>query len=213
MINQQTITNILDDAATYYASNITDLGAVTLLNTAPSDGLAHYVTTTNDAAANLSTTTLTVVGTGPNGEAKTEVITLGTDGTVVTGTTFFKTVTSMTVGGADPGAATFDIGISDDAVSPIIALDWRSPNAALIQVDTNATTANWTIQECYQSVLKLTDTPVDNIWADITALASKTADTTGAATVGATAVRFKLNSATASTVDVTWYVRQVPGHC
>jgi hypothetical protein len=213
MIAQQTITNILDDNATHYASNVTALGLVTLSATGPADELGHFVTTTNDAAANLGTTTLAIVGLGPNGEALSETITLGTDGTVVVGTKYFKTITTMTVGGVDPGAATFDIGISDDAVSAIIPLDWRSGRAALVQVDTNATVADWTIQECYQSVLKPADTPVTNIWVAITALSAKTADTTGAATVGATAVRLLLNSASASTCDVTWYVRQPLGGC
>jgi hypothetical protein len=178
--------DVANASLTGFASNVTG-AAFTITTNATTDGLAHQVSILNDSATDHSAKTVTLVGTDANGKALTEVVTGPNTSATVESAGYFKTLTSATPS-ATIGADTFDIGWVDEVASQIIPLNWRSSEAANISVDVTGT-INFTVQETFVDIQ--TQTPV---WVDITALASKTADTTSVATVGATAVRIIVNS-------------------
>jgi hypothetical protein len=103
---------------TGFASNVTG-AAFTLTASNSADNLAHKVTIRNDSATDHSGKTITLVGTGYNGEALTEAVTGPGNGATVTSTNYFMTLTSATPS-ATIGADTFDIGWAAAAVSPPI---------------------------------------------------------------------------------------------
>ena len=85
----------------------------------------------------------------------------------------------------------FDIGWVDEVSTPAIPLNWRSESAATINVDVTGT-IDFTVQETFDDIQSL---GIQNAqWLSITALATKTADTTSKSTVGATAIRLIVNS-------------------
>lgn len=178
----------LDDVSlTRFASNVT--GATwTLSQTTPGDGLAHQISIRNDSATDHTGKTATLVGTDQNGNALTEVVTLPDNAATVESTGYFLTLTSVTPS-ETIGADTMDIGFVDEVSTRTYPIDWCSPYACNISVDVTGT-INFTVQQTFSSVLT-GETPV---WVDITALASKTADTTSTATIGATAIRLLVNS-------------------
>lgn len=179
--------DVADASLTGFASNVTG-ATFTITTSAPTDGLAHQVSILNDTANDHSGKTVTLVGTDADGDALTEVVTGPGVSATVESTGYFKTLTSATPS-ATIGADTFDLGWVDEVASHTYPLDWRSPYAANISVDVTGT-LNFTVQQCFQNVLA-GEAP---IWENITALASKTADTTSTATIGATAIRVILNS-------------------
>lgn len=143
---------------------------------------------------NESGITFTVTGTDADGYAQTEDIT-GPNITTVESTKYFKTVTSVTVDGA--GAGNITVGTVDEICTNTIPIKWRSDNAATINVDVTGT-INFTVQQTFDDVQRPGQTPqsahVNSQWLDISALASKTADTTSTSTVGASAIRLVINS-------------------
>lgn len=143
---------------------------------------------------NESGITFTVVGTDADGYALTEVIT-GPNITTVESTGYFKTVTSVTTNGA--GAGNITVGTVDEACTATIPLQWGSPHACTINVDVTGT-ISFTVQETFDDVqrpgLAAQSAHQNSQWLNITALATKTADTTSTATVGASAIRLLVNS-------------------
>lgn len=178
----------LDDVSlTRFLSNAT--GATwTLSQTTPGDGLAHQISIRNDAAVDHSAKTAILVGTDQNGVAQTETVNLPGSTLTIESTGYYLTLTSVTPS-TTIGADTMDIGFVDEAATKTYPLDWCSPYAANVSVDVTGT-INFTVQQTFNNVLA-GETPV---WVDITALASKTADTTSTAAVGATAIRLLVNS-------------------
>ena len=193
-------TDPVDTNLTGFLSNAT--GATwTLTATSSGDGLARQVTIRNDSVTNHSAKTATLVGTDVQDKALTETINLPNTSATVTTTGYFKTLTSITPS-ATINADTMDIGWAQTITSPYFPLDSKSPFAANIQVDVTGT-INFTVQQCFTDILN-GDTPV---WSDITALASKTADTASQAAIGATAIRVIVNTFS-STAELQAYITQ-----
>ena len=177
-----------------FADDVADsaAGVFTLTATSAADGLAHIVTILGNAATNHNDKTFTITGTSADGVAQTEDV-VGPNGVAtVSSTKYFLTVTGITVA-ATTGADTFDFGWSAVAVCPTYPIDWRSPYAHNIFVDVTGT-IDFDIQQTFVNVLA----GVTPSWVAITALDSKTADTYGQASVGATAIRALINSVTAT---------------
>lgn len=193
---------------TGFASNVTG-ATFTITTTATSDGLAHQVSIRNDSATDHSGKTVTLVGTDADGYALTEVVTGPAGSATVESSGYFKTLTSATPS-ATIGADTFDIGWVDEVSTQTIPLDWRSDIAAAINVDVTGT-INFTVQQTFDDVQRpglAAQSAIQNVqWLDITALASKTADTTSTASVGATAIRLIINSYT-DTAELQMNVNQ-----
>ena len=209
-----TITNIEDDDADIWANDFdVAAGTTATLLTGHTDGLGHLISVT--PSASLQSTIFTFVGTDANARAQTEVLTVAGTSLVPT-VKYYRTLTAVTIDAVNADAVTVDIGITDDAVSKFIPLDWRSDSQAAIAVEQVGTSANWDIQETYSPVLDIgkegglsTSSTQDAIvWTDITALAAKATDTDGKATLGVTAVRFLLNSTGTSTDDMIIRIQQ-----
>lgn len=156
------------------------------------------------AVGNESGRTFTVTGTDQNGASQTEAIT-GPNATTAASTKYWKTVTQIAVDDATANAVTVGtVATTAVASTHTYPLDYLSPYAANIHVDVTGT-INFTVQETFVDVLGGT-APV---WSSITALASKTADTTSTASVGATAVRLIVNSYS-SGAELQFYTTQTP---
>lgn len=197
-----------DDSATGLKSNATG-ATITLAANDMGDGMAHLVIFDPDLTPDLHTINMAIVGTDADGIAQTESVALSADGSATTSTKYFLTVTSITPS-ATLGANTVDIGWTDDVVSPTYPLDWASSAAANIMIDVSGT-INFTIQETFGDVLKSGAVPASLIWSNISALASKTADTTSQSSVGATAFRILINSLTAG-ATIAFYTDQPVRH-
>jgi hypothetical protein len=180
--------DVADASLTGFASNITGAGPWTTFS-ATTDGLAHQVSLRNDSATNYAGQTFTIVGLNEDGDSQSEAVT-GPGGTAtVESALYFSSITSITASGAGIGADTIDVGWVDEVSSQTYPLDWRSPYSANITVDVTGT-IDFTVQQTFVDVLG----GVAPVWSAITALASKTADTTSTAAVGATAIRVIVNS-------------------
>lgn len=114
------------------------------------DSLAHLITITNNTANSHAGKTITIVGTGPNGQAQTESVTGPGASATVTSTKYFLTVTSVTPS-ATIGADTFDIGWSADSVSP-----WEPLDRLMIRMNFGCTVASgsptYTVQHTFDGV-------------------------------------------------------------
>jgi len=151
------------------------------------DGLAHRLNITDAGASDQTTATYTVTGTDKLGNTITEAITGPGSTLTVESTEYFYTVTSVAI--ASPvGGSTVDIGTVDEVKTQPIPINWRSEYGANVSVNVTGT-LNFTVQETYVDIQRQTP-----FWVDVTALTSKTADTTSSTTVAATAYQFILNS-------------------
>ena len=183
--------DVADASLTGFASNVTG-AAFTLTATAPTDGLAHQVSIRNDSSTNHTGKTITLVGTDQDGKALTEVVTGPNNAATVESAGYFKTLTSATPS-ATIGADTFDIGWVDEVSSQTVPLDWRSGVEATISVAVTGT-VDFTVQETADEVQTTVAASQSVGWANITALATKTATTVALATKGVTAIRLIINS-------------------
>jgi len=183
----------------FNAQGFTSTGAATApTTTSTSDGLAHYVTLTSPAQATLAGINFTIVGTDPDGHSISETIAGPASASTVTSTKFFKTVATIQPS-ATMGALTLAVGIAVTAIAPTIALT-NSPAAAGMTVAVTGT-INYTMYETFSNVYEHDATTVST---QITALASKTANTSGNASVSATGVILLINSVTASATITVW---------
>lgn len=182
--------DVADATTTGIATGLTGAGPFTTFTASgPTDGLAHQLSL--DSAANLSGITMTIVGTGPDGEAQTEAL-AGPNTAPVETTGYFKTITSITAS-ATLGANTMDVGWVDEVSSRTIPLDRHRDSAPTVQVDVTGT-INYTVQQ--------TTTPFNqsgNTWskawiACASPLASATADQIGATSAHVTGLRVIVNS-------------------
>jgi len=197
-----------DDNAICAAQAVAGAGALTLNGAYVTGGVAvlDYARRLDQiTAGDDSGITFTYVGTDANGIAQTEVVTGGA-GTPSTETTtkYFKTITSITASGAAAGNVT--VGFPDEINSQIIPIDYASDSACAIAVDISGT-INYTVEESFNLMNNSSIAPADTVWTAITAFSGKTADVKGTASLGATAIRFVVNSYT-NTAEAQMYVSQ-----
>lgn len=176
---------------TGFASNVTG-ATFTLTANSSGDGLAHQVSIRNDAASDHSGKTITLIGTDPDGNSLTEVVTGPGVSATVESTKYFLTLTSATPS-ATIGGDTFDIGWVDEVSTYTWPLNWRCSEAATYAVDVTGT-IDYTVQETLDDIRTVAAQSV--AWHNLTALAAKTADLVAVGTVNATAVRLLVNSYT-----------------
>ena len=197
-----------DDNAICAAQAVAGAGALTLNGAYVTGGVAvldyarrlDQITAGNDAGI-----TFTYVGTDANGIAQTEVV-AGGAGTPSTETTtkYFKTITSITASGAAAGNVT--VGFPDELNSQIIPIDAASDSACAITVDVTGT-IDYTVEESFNLMNNSDIATEDTVWTAITAFSGKTTDVKSTASLGATAIRFVVNSYT-NTAEAQMYVSQ-----
>lgn len=181
--------DVADANLTGFASNVTG-ATFTLTANVATDGLAHRVSILNDSANDHSGKTVTLVGTDVSDAILTEVVIGPAGSATVESSGYFKTLTNATPS-ATIGADTFDIGWVDEVSSQVVPINWRSQNAATINVDVTGT-INFTVQETFDAIQTNGFQSVQ--WLNIAALTTKTADTTSTGTLAATALRIIVNS-------------------
>jgi hypothetical protein len=160
--------------------------------------LAHYVTLTSPAQATLAGINFTITGTDHDNHDISETIAGPASASTVTSTKFFKTVATIQPS-ATMGALTLAVGIAVTAISPTIALT-NSPATAGMTVAVTGT-INYTVYETFANVY--THIP-SSVSTPITALTSKSANTSGSTTVSATGVILLVNSVTAGATFTIW---------
>ena len=191
--------------ATAYATAVTSTGAaLTLVATAPTDGLGHLTTLTSPGANDLRGVTFTIVGTDADGKVQTEALAGANSSSTVTGVKYFRTVTSVTPS-ATMGGLTTDIGIGAVSIAPTVILERRSIAGATMAVDISGT-IDFTVSECFDNAFSVVN-PSSLTFFPLAALTAKTADTIAVGTVAASAIQFKVNSVT-NTATYTMYVSQ-----
>lgn len=169
------------------ATNSASGVAFTQVATSAADNLAHLIIITPSGSVSGN---FTISGTDANGKIQTEVLATNTT-SAVTSVKYYLTVTSV-LAPSGIGAATVQIGWTDDIISLTYPISWCSAYAANIYVDISGT-ISFDIQQTFDNVLA----GVTPSWVSIAALAAKTADTYGNAAIGATAIRILFNSLTA----------------
>ena len=183
----------------FNAQGFTSTGAATApTTTTTSDGLAHYVTLTSPVQATLAGINFTIVGTDPDGHDISETIAGPASASTVTSTKFFKTVTTIKPS-ATMGALTLAVGIAVTAITPTIPLTNSAAAAGMTVAVTG--TVNYTMYETFANVYVHS---VGTVSTPITALTSKTANTSGSAAVSATGVLLLINSVTATATVTIW---------
>ena len=194
-----------DESTTRFVSNATG-STWTLTNTTTGDNLAHQVSIVNDSVTDHSAKTAILTGTDSDGKVQTETVNLPGTSATIESTKYFLTLTSV-VPSATIGTDTMDIGIVDEVASITYPIDRLSDNTCNIFVDVTGT-INFTVQELWSNVYDVANPQQDSTWINITALASKTADTASNATKGATAIRIITNSYSTG-AELQMYTNQV----
>jgi hypothetical protein len=172
------------------ASQSPDEDAALLLNGALGTTLDFARQLIVTTGGNTTGTTLTIVGTDENGAAISEAV--ADVNTTAETTAYFKTITSATLSGSDPNT-TYTLGTVDEAVTKLFNLQSRNEQAATVAVIVTGT-IDFTVQETFDDYY--TNGMASLAWFDVTALASKTANTRAQLTKGATGMRVKVNSYT-----------------
>jgi hypothetical protein len=167
-----------------------------------SDGLGRIITIKDTATSDQSDVNFVVTGTDANGETIAETITGPGSGATVASTEYFYTVSTITISAAQGGAETVDVGTrnaTSSAASRLVPLNKYGEDAATVAVDVTGT-VNFTVQETFDDVepnkADDADTPIK--WWDVSALATKTADTASTISKHATALRIEFDSYTAT---------------
>ena len=153
------------------------------------------------SAGNDSGITFTVYGTNASGNPVQQTVT-GTNAGVATTTTYFYQVTRIAASGAV--ATTVTAGTSGVMASRWLVLNYNAAPFTLGIGVVVSGTINYTLQYTYDDV-QVVSAPTPSLPAipvlptawDLTALASKTANTDSSITAPVTAVRLKINSGTA----------------
>jgi hypothetical protein len=183
----------------FNAQGFTSTGAATApTTTATTDGLSHYVTLTSPSQASLAGINFTIVGTDNDGHDVTNTIAGPASASTVTSTVFFKTITTIQPS-ATMGALTLAVGIAVTAITQTIALT-NSPAAAGMTVAVTGT-VNYTMYETFANVYEHDSNTVST---PITALTSKSANTSGSAAVSATGVLLLINSVSTGATVAVW---------
>ena len=156
------------------------------------DGLAHQINITDVGADDQSGATYTLTGTDADGNSITEAVTGPTASATVESTLYYKTLTSVAI--ASPVAAsTVDIGTVDEVATSTQILNYHNQVAPVVNVVPTGT-INFTVQETHDNLYSVGLGSTN--WAAITALSSKTANTTSQTTLAATGLRVITNSYT-----------------
>lgn len=192
-----------DDNLTGFASNVSG-AAFTLTSSGPADGMAHLVIVTNDSVTDHSGKTIALVGTDAQGNAQTETLTAPGSSTTSTSTKYFKTLTSATPS-ATIGADTFDIGWTDNAISPTFVPDYKqSPFNMGIGLNISGT-ISVDVQHTFDNPFDSTLAYSARTWLDHSSLAAKTSDADGNYAAPVRGIRLLINSLTSgATVKVTY---------
>ena len=198
--------DVADESTTGFDTGLTGAGPFTPAVTTPTDSLAHQVSLTS--GQNLSAITLTLTGTDPDGKAQTEDVT-GPNANTVESTKYFLTLTTITAS-STLGANTLDAGWVDEVMSATFPIDRMSPYAANLLVDITGT-INFTVQEAWYNIYDSNTPSQSSAWVNITALASKTADTGSVASEGVSAIRILTNSYSTG-AELQLYVNQATDH-
>lgn len=178
--------------ATGFKANAT--GATwTLTATTSADGMAHFVTITNNTANSHSDKTALLTGTDADGNVQTETMSLPGASTFTTSTKHFATLTSI-VPSATIGADTMGIGWTEISVSPTIVLDGYQISPAFATTAVTGT-INYSVQETGSDPFSTPDQ--SGVWVAPTAFASKTAAVVSVFDYSVRAVRLLVNSITA----------------
>lgn len=160
------------------------------------DGLGRIIVIVDSDTDTQSDVTFTIVGTDAQDNAITDVVTGPGSGLTVASAKYFKTVSSVTVSAAQGGTEKVDIGTRGttlSAVSKAYPLNSRDSVAPMVSVNITGT-LNFTVQQTYSNLLTTTDASGTIIWEDVTALASKSADTTAQLGIGAHGMRIVINT-------------------
>lgn len=160
------------------------------------DGLGRIIVIVDSDTDTQTDVTFTIVGTDAQGDAISNTITGPGSGQTVASTKYFKTVSSVSVSAAQGGTEKVDIGTRGttlSAVSKAYPLNYHDAVAPMVSVNVTGT-LNFTVQQTYSDILNSTDASGTIVWEDVTALASKTADTTAQLGIGAHAVRVVINT-------------------
>ena len=178
------------DVNKYATSQTPTAGNALTLTSTLSNTFARRVGVTQ--AGDENARTFTVVGTDHQGYALTEGIGGLTSG-VAESTEYFKTITSITPDAATAGA--IQVGTVDELISTIVPIDWRSDQQATVNVDVTGT-IDFTLEETFDDVQRPGEIPrsayANSQWVSVAT--SGAADNQLNPTLGATAVRLKVNS-------------------
>lgn len=161
-----------------------------------SDGLGRIIVIVDADTDTQSDVTFTITGTNADDDAITDVVTGPGSGLTVASAKYFKTVSSVSVSAAQGGTEKVDIGTRGttlSAVSRSYPLNHRNQVAPVVSVNVTGT-MNFTVQQTFSEILTTKDSSGSLVWEDVTALASKTADTTASLGVGAHGMRIVINT-------------------
>jgi len=189
------------DASTtaFNAQTFNSTGAATApTTTATADGLAHLVTLTAPSQNTLAGVTFTIVGTDSDGRAVSDAVVGPASGATVTSVKHFKTISTITPS-ATMGVLVVSVGITAVSLSRGIPLENSAAAAGMTVAITG--TINYTVYETFVNVY---ENPSNTAATSITALAAKSATTTGNASVSATGVYLMTNSVTAGATYTVW---------
>lgn len=140
------------------------------------------------SAGNDSGRTFTVTGTNEMGHDVTETIT-GPNATTVQSSTYFKTITAITVDDDTAGAIT--VGTVDEVASVVVPMNWRAYNFKVgFSVDVTGT-VDYTLQHTLVDVF---DTTLTHKWFNHDVTANQTTDQDGNYVIPVRAIRLVTNS-------------------
>ncbi len=160
------------------------------------DGLGRIIVIVDSDTDTQSDVTFTIVGTNADDHAISDVVTGPASAATVASAKYFKTVSSVTPSAAQGGTEKVDIGTRGTtlaAVSKSYPLNSRDSVAPMVSVNVTGT-LNFTVQQTYSNLLTATDASGGIVWEDVTALASKTADTTAQLGIGCRGMRIVINT-------------------
>ena len=160
------------------------------------DGLGRIIVIVDADTDTQSDVTFTIVGTNANDNAISDVVTGPGSGLTVASAKYFKTVTSVTVSAAQGGTEKVDIGTRGttlSAVTKAYPLNSRDSVAPMVSVNVTGT-LNFTVQQTYSNLLENNEGSGVIVWEDVTALTSKTADTTAQLGIGCRGMRIVINT-------------------
>lgn len=200
---------IAEDQTTGGAANLNLNGALCDLGTAGEFDIADSyssgiggVRIAGESAGNIATVVFTVTGTDQDGVAATETIT-GINASTVTGTVYWKTITSIA---ADAAVGTnVEFGTVDEIMTPVIPLDWRNGRTgATVSVTGLVGTCQFDIDETFNDLTTGAELQAATYFTN---QANQTADLAAVLTVHATGVRLKFDSYT-NGAELQFHVRQ-----
>ena len=184
-----------DDSQDGYANDQTG-ATCTLAASGPGDGMGHLVIILNNSAVDHSDNgeTFVLTGTDAEGNAQTETIAgPAASPATSTSTKYFKTLTSV-VPSITWVTDTYDVGWTDDAVTPCFPLNYRQkPFQVTVGLDITGT-IDLTLQHCLQEIQAAAASTMK--WWNHDSVVGVTADTNTNYTSPVTATRVLVNSLT-----------------